>query len=178
MAKSKSVVPQASSSKTSTTTSKPKVKATPTAASASNTSTSIDDIFAKPAGVSSKAAGKAKAVPVVEEKKPSKPKVKKTSKTSERVVETVLDPSAVQVAAAAPVEKVKKRDRAELDDEEAFRDSRGEGPREFTNSVDIISQTDMYKGGERKRVMQSSRKQSSRLILLLVVSFQSCLDHR
>lgn len=115
MAKSKQVIPPAqvkASSSSSKQATKPKAASTP------NTNTSIDDIFAKPAAPSAKAAGKAKAT--TEGTAPVK-KVKSS-------VETVMDPSA---SSSVQVEKPKKRDRAELDEQEAFRDSRGDGPREL-----------------------------------------------
>lgn len=135
MVKSKQTVQSQVSSSKQGSSSKTKMK--PAAAAGASTSSSIDDIFAKPSKptaqaqtVSAKAAGKAKASTATSEPSEKTAKKAKISKPTSRAVETVLDPSAAAVP--APVEaskpKLKKRDRAELDEEEAFRDSRGEGP--------------------------------------------------
>lgn len=122
---------------------------------------SIDDIFAGPSKSASSSLnkpstsgkGKAKASepslphsqPAVGDKKKKKAKIaaefRPDAQTSS-TVETVLDPSVRPVEVIAPEVKMsksatvkpKKRDRKEVEEDEIFRDSRGDGPSESNAS--------------------------------------------
>jgi hypothetical protein len=119
---------------------------------------SIDDIFAGPSktassslnkpSTSSKGKGKAlesvpqQSQPAAGDKKKKKAKIaaefRPDAQTSS-TVETVLDPSVRPVEVIAPEVKMsksgtvkpKKRDRKEVEEDEIFRDSRGDGPSEL-----------------------------------------------
>ncbi|BEI81949.1 hypothetical protein CcaverHIS002_0211090 [Cutaneotrichosporon cavernicola] len=121
----------------------------------------IDDIFAAPKAVKSKAKGKkrdeGRKVEEAAKRSEMKDKVKKSKKSGEKpnkkekenktqqssVVEEVVDPSVAVVAALDRAKEARagnagKRDRTEVEQDRLWRDSRGDGDRQRTEEGYLI----------------------------------------